>query len=53
VPHELGTAAPPGTTGPAGAAGLVGAAGPARCGRTCPVPRLRYESRPSPRSQLG
>jgi hypothetical protein len=46
MPHELGTAAPPGTTAPAGAAGLAGAAGPigvadfARCGRTYPVPRL-------------
>jgi hypothetical protein len=47
VPHELGTTASPGTTGP------VGAAGPARCARTCPVPRLRSESRPSPRAQLG
>jgi hypothetical protein len=36
VPHELGTAAPPGIAGPAGAAGLAGAAGPAKCGRTYP-----------------
>jgi hypothetical protein len=53
VPHKLGTAAPPGTTGPAGATGLAGAAGPARCDRTCPVPRLRSESCTSPRAQLG
>jgi hypothetical protein len=31
VPHELGTAAPPGTAGPAGAACLVGAAETAPC----------------------
>jgi hypothetical protein len=30
VPHELGTAGPPGTTGLAGAANPAGAAGPAR-----------------------
>jgi hypothetical protein len=44
VPHELGTTAPPGTADPAGAVG------PARCGRTCPVPHLQSESRPSPRA---
>jgi hypothetical protein len=26
---------------------------PCRCRRTCPVPRLRSESHPSPRAQLG
>jgi hypothetical protein len=31
VPHELGTAAPPGTADPAGATALAGAAGPAPC----------------------
>jgi hypothetical protein len=31
VPHELGTAAPPGTPGPAGSAGLAGAAAPNPC----------------------
>jgi hypothetical protein len=53
VPHELGTVAPPGTTCLAGEAGTVGVAGSARCGHTCTVPRLRSESRPSPRAQLG
>jgi hypothetical protein len=47
APHELGMTAPPGTAGP------PGAAGPARCDRTCPVPRLRSKSPPSPRAQFG
>jgi hypothetical protein len=51
VPHELGTAAPPGTVGPAGAPGPAGVVGPAKCGRTCPMPRLRSESSPSPCAQ--
>jgi hypothetical protein len=53
VPHKLGTAAPLGSAGPAGMADLAGAAGQARCGRTCPVPRLWSKSSPSPRAQLG
>jgi hypothetical protein len=47
VPHE------PGTVGPAGVVGLAGTAGPARCGRTCPVPRLRSQSLLSPCAWLG
>jgi hypothetical protein len=53
VPHELGTATPPGTAGPAGAAGLAGAADRAWCGRTCPMPRPRSQSLPSLRGHLG
>jgi hypothetical protein len=45
-PHELGTAAPQGTIGHARAAAPA-------AGRTCPMPRLRYESCPSLRAQLG
>jgi hypothetical protein len=53
VTHDPGTDAPPGTVGPASAAGLAGVAGPARCGRTCLVPRPRSKMLPSPRAQLG
>jgi hypothetical protein len=53
VPQELGTTAPPSTTGPVGAVGAAGVASPARCGHTCPVPRIRSKSSPSSRAQLG
>jgi hypothetical protein len=53
VPHELGTAGPPGTTGLAGAANPAGAVGPARWGCTYPVPRPQSQSSPSSRAQLG
>jgi hypothetical protein len=41
VPHDRGT------TGPAGAAD------PAKCDRTCPMPRPRSQTLPSPCAQLG
>jgi hypothetical protein len=53
VPHELGTAAPPGMAGPSGAAALAGAVDPARGGRTYPLARLQSQMFPSPRAQLG
>jgi hypothetical protein len=53
VPHEPGTAASLGMTGPTGAADLAGVVIPARCGRTCPVPRPRSQTLPSPRAPLG